>query len=338
MGLLHLVIVAQCVLLQVSSAFVEQFNNMMLSPHQSAMMMASSGEMYADKLITLSGKPVCRYALGGAARSTQPKTLPFRYRDILQSTEDAGAPFYFYYNPHRYPEFLSGVAKTFDGSSSRGDMFFASGGTDRDLRSIDKRLEDALAYCGEYLDAFVLEYVCPYELDDGDTPGPELQDAIEHLHSLDKVRYVMASTHSHRVGRALASGSNLDALMLRYNMNHKKAAETISFPEAINNNIPVLAFTTTRWNRLQRDSSPSVTTSDCIKFALNNQAVEVVLHSARDEDELEDALLPLFSCPDQCQWMSESKYDDLRTYYGGDEMDWNDDGFDEYPDESVTDD
>jgi hypothetical protein len=66
--------------------------------------------------------------------------------------------------------------------------------------------------------------------------------------------------------------------------------------------------------------------------------VEVVLHSARDEDELEDALLPLFSCPSQCQWMSESKYDDLRSYYDGDEMDWNDDGFDEYPDESVTDD
>lgn len=338
MGLLHLVIVAQCVLLQVSGAFVGQFNNMM-SPHRSsAMMMASSGAMYTDKLITLSGKQVCRYGLGGAARSTQPKSLPFRYRDILQSTEDAGAPFYFYYNPHRYPEFLSGVANTFDGSSSRGDMFFASGGTDRDLKSIDNRLEDALAHCGgEYLDAFVLEYVCPYELD-GDRIGSELQEAIDYLHSLDKVRYVMASTHSHRVGRLLASGSNLDALMLRYNMNHKKAAETISFPEAINRNIPVLAFTTTRWNRLQRNSSPTVTTSDCIKFALNHQAVEVVLHSARDEDELEDALLPLFLCPDQCQWMSESKNDDLRTYYGGDEIDWNDDGFDEYPDESVTDD
>jgi hypothetical protein len=227
------------------------------------MMMASSGEMYADKLITLSGKPVCRYALGGAARSTQPKSLPFRYRDILQSAEDAGAPFYFYYNPHRYPEFLSGVSKTFDGPSAREDMFFASGGTDRDPKAIDNRLEDALAHCGgDYLDAFVLEYVCPYELD-GNRPGSELQDAIDHLHSLDKVRYVMASTHSHRVGRALASGSNLDALMLRYNMNHKKAAETISFPEAVNRNIPVLAFTTTRWNRLQRDSSPTVTTSDC---------------------------------------------------------------------------
>ena len=303
-----------------SSALVGQFNDVMLSPHRSSMMMASSGEMYTDKLITLSGTPICRYALGGAARSTQPKSLPFRYRDILQSTEDAGAPFYFYYNPHRYPKFLSGVAKSFDGPSSREDMFFASGGTDRDSTSIDKRLEDALAYCGgEYLDAFVLEYVCPYELD-GDRIGPELQDAIDHLHSLDEVRYVMASTHSHRVGRALASGSNLDALMLRYNMNHKKAAETISFPEAINHNIPVLAFTTTRWNRLQRDSSPTVTTSDCIKFALNHQAVEVVLHSARDEDELEDALLPLFSSPGECQWMSESKYNDLRSYYDGDGM------------------
>jgi aryl-alcohol dehydrogenase-like predicted oxidoreductase len=219
---------------------------------------------------------------------------------MLQNTDDAGAPFYFYYNPHRYPDFLSGVSKTFDDSYSRRDMFFASGGTERTPNALDKRLQDALVFCGgEYLDGFVLEYVCPFELGKSDHLGPELQQAINHVRSYvdeDKVRYVIASTHSHRVGRALAGATMLDAIMLRYNMSHKRAAETISFPQALKKNIPVIAFTTTRWNRLQRKASPTINTADCLKFALKHPAVEVVLHSARDEDELNNALSPLFSC------------------------------------------
>ena len=219
-------------------------------------------------------------------------------------------------------------------------MFLVSGGTERSPTALDQRLDDALAFCGgEYLDGFVLEYVCPEELDSEHQLGKELQEALARVHSYvreNRVRYVMASTHSHRVGRALAGAApTLDAIMLRYNMSHRKAAEAISFPEALDKNIPVLAFTTTRWNRLQRIASPNVTTADCISFALQHSAVEVVLHSARDDDELDDALLPLlFSSSSRSHWMSGSKYNDLCAYYC-DEMAWNDDSYDEYPDESI---
>ncbi|KAK1746981.1 putative glucosidase 2 beta subunit-like protein [Skeletonema marinoi] len=212
--------------------------------------------MFTDKLVTASGKPVCRYALGGAARSTQSEYLPLKYRDMLQNADDdTGAPFYFYYNPHRYPQFLSGVSQTFEDSTTRRDIFFASGGTERSPAALDQRLDDALAFCGgEYLDGFVLEYVCQDELDSDTQLGKELQNAIDHVQSYvreNRVRYVMASTHSHRVGRALSGAASLDAIMLRYNMSHRKAAETISFPKALESNIPVLAFTTTRWNRFK---------------------------------------------------------------------------------------
>eukprot|EP00985_Skeletonema_marinoi_P012644 scaffold6140_cov88-Skeletonema_marinoi.AAC.1 len=346
---LQWVVFVLCALLDDRSsccAFVSHI--MSYQSHQSSvvLMMESKGgdadknvRMFTDKLMTASGKPVCRYALGGAARSTQSEYLPLKYRDMLQNADDdTGAPFYFYYNPHRYPQFLSGVSQSFDDSSTRRDIFFASGGTERSPAALDQRLDDALAFCGgEYLDGFVLEYVCQDELDSDTQLGKELQNAIDHVQSYvreNRVRYVMASTHSHRVGRALSGAASLDAIMLRYNMSHRKAAETISFPEVLENNIPVLAFTTTRWNRLQRIASPTVTTSDCITFALQQPAVEVVLHSARDEDELDDALLPLFACSDSTHWMSDSVYDDLCAYYGSDEMAWNDDGYDEYPDES----
>ena len=374
--------------------------------------------MYTSKLTTASGKPICRYALGGAARSTQPESLPLHYRDYLSELE-LGAPFYFYYNPHRYPNFLSGVAKSFSADLyDRRNVFIASGSSDRTPAALDQRLEDALVYSGgDYLDAFVLEYVCPEELtvavattatticippdNSQNILGPELEAAIQHVRSyvaLEKVRYIIASTHSHVVGAVLASASLprvmsntttsnensssrsssssssaiVDALMLRYNLSHKRAAETLSLPNALGNEIPVIAFTTTRWNRLQshnddddndeycdedaldngvqkkiNTASPTTTTSDCLKFALRHPAVEIVLHSARDEEELAEALLPLIATTANCAastlssmpgskeslgWLSEEENHRLRLY-GNDELHWNDDGFDEYPEE-----
>lgn len=233
-------------------------------------------------------------------------------------------------------------------SNHRKNMFIASGGTDRSISSLNTRLDDALAHSGgEYLDAFVIEYVCPYELTPDNQMGEELERAIEHVHAMKrsgKVRYVVASTHSHAVGSGLASAAiggaaAFDALMLRYNMSHRNAAEAISLPKARENGIPVLAFTTTRWNRLQSDP-PFATeycpnTADCIKFGLQNEQIEVVLHSARDENELDEALLPLFASAGQPNWLSKEENERWRAY-GNDEGLWNeDDSFDEYPDESI---
>ena len=378
---LILVPLLQCVHLTYVSAFVAPTSysfpprkRSAITPtsllHESSTNEYSHCSMHTNKLTTASGKPVCRYALGGAARSVQPASLPLKYRDILSNLDDQddAAPFYFYYNPHRYPAFLSGVAESYNGNNNnknkydRKDVFLASGGTELSPAALDQRLNDALVHSGgEYLDAFMLEYMCPYELLlEGDNQqqqlGEELMGAIEHVHKMKKegkVRYVMASTHSHVVGKALALATLLsddgttapafDGLMLRYSMSHKNAAESLSLPAALERNIPVLAFTTTRWNRHQ--TNPPTTTSgdsqlpssaDCIKFALEHPSVEVVLHSARDEEELEESLLPILSASSngQSTWLSKKERDCWRTY-GSDEKLWNeDDSFDEYPEES----
>jgi hypothetical protein len=168
-----------------------------------------------------------------------------------------------------------------------------------------------------------------------------------------RVRYVAASTHSHKMGAWLGSlrldddddvddddgVPVLDAMMLRYNMAHKSAAERISFPVCAEAGIPVMAFTTTRWNKLQA-GHPSCrrrppTTPECLSFALSSSKkpspkpwpVEVVLHSARTTDELNEAL----DCLSPHFAMTDSEAKEWRDY--GD-LGWNNyDGFDEYPEE-----
>ena len=263
---------------------------------------------------TASGKPVARYGLGGAARSEQPSTLPSLYVNELtrqSGADDAGAPFLFYYNPHRYPAFMSGIKELIiskDGPA-REDLFIAGGGTERSPAELDKRLNDCLEYSGgEYLDCFVLEYVCPEELAvdvlapwNPDPckrlmPHPDLEAAVSHVRGWieeGKVRYCGISTHSHVVGAVLARVADVDALMIRYNLSHKDAAEEVTFPAARENNKPVIAFTTTRWNTLQEGGPNAPTTAQCLSFALGKKAsppVEAVLHSARDEDELREAM------------------------------------------------
>ena len=316
---------------------------------------------------TKSGLPVCRYALGGAARSTQPSSLPGEYMNHLLSTDKddnkftLGAPFYFYYNPHRYPAFVSGLRDALAscctaqnetrGFSSRHDVFLASGGAEFSKNAMEQRLQDALQAGGEtdYLDAFILEYICPSDTtrqsDDIDAVNVSWQlnddvvGAIQQAQAWKQqglIRYVGASTHSHRVGATLAQHAGIDCVMIRYNMAHQKAAQTISFPACIQHQKPVLAFTTTRWNALQKghvewndkDNQPP-TTGDCLSYALaSSPPVEVVLHSARDEKELQNALIGFHAN------MSAEEMNKWATYGN---LEWNDiDSFDEYPEEESS--
>jgi hypothetical protein len=83
----------------------------------------------------------------------------------------------------------------------------------------------------------------------------------------------------------------LDFLMARYNMAHAKA-EWRLFPLAAARDVPVVAFTSTRWNTLQRghprwepNAPPDV--SDCMAWAAHHDAVEVVLNAPADVATLE---------------------------------------------------
>ena len=74
--------------------------------------------------------------------------------------------------------------------------------------------------------------------------------------------------------------------MARYNMAHCKA-EWRLFPVAQARDVPVIAFTSTRWNSLQKGhprwtSSDPPSTATCMNWSLSHPAVQVVLNSAPD--------------------------------------------------------
>ena len=71
----------------------------------------------------------------------------------------------------------------------------------------------------------------------------------------------------------------LDLLMARYNMAHTRAERTL-FPLAVARDVPIVAFTSTRWNSLQKghlawkEAPPTV--ADCMRFAARETST---LHS-----------------------------------------------------------
>ena len=88
-------------------------------------------------------------------------------------------------------------------------------------------------------------------------------------------------------------------------------------------------------NKDDEISRRNPTTSECLSFALSSSSrmsrepwpVQIVLHSARTADELEEAM----ACLSQSTSMTEKDAAVWREY--GD-LEWNDlDGFDEYPEE-----
>jgi len=302
-------------------------------------------------LTTASGLAVSRYGLGGAARTTQPSNLVSRYVDILlQEKHDDGAPFLFYYNPHRYPKFMAGIQQICSDVENRKNLFVASGGHDLTISGLDQRLDDCLKYCGgDYLDLFVLEYILPSELiplndkDDGSfEPGPKLVSALQHitqtwLKQQKRIRYIGISTHSHVVGKVISECfPEVNIVMLRYGMSHKEAAEKISFPAARANKKTILVFTSTRWNSLlepkeDNTSPPPPTSADCLSFVFGSDAspspVHAVLHSARDETELMESMSGL-------RHLTEEESQKWRNY--GEPMEVsNDDYFDEFPEERL---
>mmetsp|Transcript_8142 Transcript_8142/g.11841 ORF Transcript_8142/g.11841 Transcript_8142/m.11841 type:complete len:330 (-) Transcript_8142:121-1110(-) len=322
------------------------FSNLML-----ALLLASSANFGlalapTKSFTTASGLPVSRYGLGGAARTTQPSCLVPLYVDQIKKKKENGAPFLFYYNPRRYPEFMSGI-KQICSTENRENLFVASGGHDISTNGLDQRLSDCLEYCGkEYLDLFILEYILPNELEDevgGHSsslkPGPKLVSALKHTQTWLKngsVRYIGLSTHSHMVGKVMSYCPEIDVLMLRYGMSHKDAAETISFPAAKENGKATIAFTSTRWNALQNgtddvqfDDAP--TSADCLSFVFGSESspspVDAVLHSARDEDELIESMSGL-------RKLSEEEERKWRKYGEIFEVS-NDDNFDEFPEERL---
>jgi aryl-alcohol dehydrogenase-like predicted oxidoreductase len=125
-------------------------------------------------------------------------------------------------------------------------------------------------------------------------------DALGKLKTRGEARYVAMSTHDFDTVVPLVQSGKLDAAMLRYNMAHK-TAESEAFPACLTAAVPVLAFTTTRWNTLQSghrkwdDRPPS--TADCISYALTHPAVSHVINGVRTTAELDEIMGGMWAAP-----------------------------------------
>jgi aryl-alcohol dehydrogenase-like predicted oxidoreductase len=136
-----------------------------------------------------------------------------------------------------------------------------------------------------------------------------VQAELVRLREEGKVRAVGASIHDRARAGRLAEDSILDLLMVRYNAAHPGAERDV-FPHLERRRPAVVAYTATAWRKLLRApagwTGPVPTAGDCYRFALTNDAVDVVLCGPRSARELREDLAALERGPlsaDELSWM-----------------------------------
>lgn len=142
-------------------------------------------------------------------------------------------------------------------------------------------------------------------------PVPErIFDAARTLKEKGKIRHLMVSSHVRPIFERYIDGTDVDAFMIRYNAAHPGAEREI-FPHFTRRRPATVAFTSTRWGtlldpRLVPEGLATPRASDCYRFALSNDAVDVCLTGPRDVGELHEALEAVRRGPldaDEVTWM-----------------------------------
>ena len=171
------------------------------------------------------------------------------------------------------------------GSGARG-----RNGLDRALRSIFRRLGV------DTLDIFFAEYVSPSDDTAQIFDRGGVLDVICEWRRDEAIRYAGATTHSRELALRLIDDGRIDVLMHRFNMAHRRAADSV-FPAAHAAGIPVVAFTATRWQTLLNGhpawSGPVPSASDCYRYCLTAPAVQVVLSSPTTPAQVRENLVVL---------------------------------------------
>ncbi len=175
------------------------------------------------------------------------------------------------------------------------------------LRAARRKLTALLGI--EVLDAFFIEYVHPGDNPDVMFGKNGVLDELQQWKKNGLVRFVGATAHDRSLAKQLAADPRVDVLMHRFNMAHRKASREV-FPAAAKGQMPIVAFTATRWGTLLepiadwRGVPPSA--SDCYRYCLAEPAVQVVLTAPHSLAELEQNLdvleLPPMSKPKRAQW------------------------------------
>ncbi len=210
-------------------------------------------------ITTMRGRPVGRLGLAGNLNMDQP---------FVRQARDAGIDYFFFYN-NSYRAMIEGLKAVL--AQDREKLCVAAGSEARDPLTLRRTLDEIRKELNvDTLDLFFAEYVSP--ADDMD----EVQVALGELHRWKEegmIRYVGATVHSRDLALDLIACGSVEVLMHRYNMAHRGAEDRV-LPAAVAFEIPVIAFTCTRWGSLLEGhpawdgAAPSA--GDCYRYAIEH--------------------------------------------------------------------
>jgi len=129
----------------------------------------------------------------------------------------------------------------------------------------------------------------------------ELEEILAHAHPVMRrlaaegvVRAIGMTTHNRKLAAWACGTGELDLLMVRFNPAHTGARRDV-LPVALEQGIPVVAFTVTRWGQLLRPirARPGLvplSAVECLRYVLAEPGVSVALSAPNGRAELEQNL------------------------------------------------
>ncbi|MFL9455855.1 aldo/keto reductase [Tolypothrix bouteillei VB521301_2] len=208
-------------------------------------------------------------------------------------------------------------------ATKREQVLVATGSESREISSLNRYfnwVRDRLNV--DAVDVFFVEYVSP----DDDTN--QVRAILDELHDWKEkglIRYVGVTTHNRPIALEMIESGQCDVLMHRYNMAHRKAQEDV-LPSAQKANIPLVAFTCTRWGSLLKGHPhwqfEPPTAADCYRYVLDHPAVHLALTAPKTKQQLAQNLSVLHASPLSPQEIAHwQEYGDLIYGSGQDAFD-----------------
>ena len=129
-------------------------------------------------------------------------------------------------------------------------------------------------------------------------PSQRMLDKCFDMKTKGLYRYLAISSHNRPLFPRLAEDQIFDIFHIRYNAAHR-GAETEIFDQLSDQQKPgIVSYTATRWGQLLNPKKiphgeKPLTASDCYRFVLSNQNVDICMCGPRDRSQMQAALQSL---------------------------------------------